>query len=114
MKGSNLGEFEEVVLLTTASLLNDAYSVAITESLSEHTGRSIKLGVVHSVLHRLEKKGFVISQLGEPTKKRGGRRKRYYTITNSGKAALNETRELRERIWKTIPSASFDLNFNLK
>ena len=59
MKGSNLGEFEELVLLTIAALVNDAYSVAVCDELEKHTGRAAKLGVVHAVLNRLEEKGLV-------------------------------------------------------
>ena len=59
MKGTNLGEFEELVLLTIAALLSEAYSVAICDELEKRTGRVTKLGVVHAVLNRLEEKGFV-------------------------------------------------------
>src|SRR5688572_22897275 len=88
MKGTNLGEFEELVLLTIAALISEAYSVALCDELEKHTGRKIKLGVVHAVLNRLEQKGFIKSKLGEATKVRGGKRKRYYTVTNTGKIAL--------------------------
>jgi hypothetical protein len=57
MKGSNLGEFEELVLLTIGALVNDAYSVGICDELERQTKRSVKLGVVHAVLNRLEEKG---------------------------------------------------------
>jgi DNA-binding PadR family transcriptional regulator len=103
MKGSNLGEFEELVLLTVAALMNEAYSVAICDELEKRTGRSSKLGVVHAVLNRLEDKGFAKSKLGDATNIRGGKRKRYYTITNGGKAALIKTREVREQLWNIIP-----------
>ena len=103
MKGTNLGEFEELVLLTIAALMSDAYSVAITDELEKHTGRKVKLGVVHSVLHRLEEKGHVKSKLGESTSARGGKRKRYYGITNTGKAALLKSKELRDQLWSIIP-----------
>jgi PadR family transcriptional regulator, regulatory protein PadR len=103
MKGTNLGEFEELVLLTIAALVNDAYSVAICDELEKHSGRSARLGVVHSVLNRLEEKGFVKSHLGEATNTRGGKRKRYYTVTNGGKAVLIKAREVREELWKRIP-----------
>ena len=103
MKGTNLGEFEELVLLTIAALMSDAYSVAITDELEKHTGRKVKLGVVHSVLHRLEEKGLVKSKLGEATSARGGKRKRYYGITNTGKAALLKSKELRDQLWSIIP-----------
>jgi PadR family transcriptional regulator, regulatory protein PadR len=103
MKGTNLGEFEELVLLTIAALVNDAYSVAICDELEKHTGRSVKLGVVHAVLNRLEEKGLVKSKLGEATSVRGGKRKRYYAITNAGKAGLIKAKELRDQLWSIIP-----------
>lgn len=103
MKGTNLGEFEELVLLTIASLVNDAYSVAICDELEKHTGRSAKLGVVHAVLNRLEEKGFIKSRLGEATNVRGGKRKRYYAVTSAGKAALIKAKEVRDQLWSIIP-----------
>lgn len=106
MKGTNLGEFEELVLLTIAALMNDAYSVGICDELERQTGRTAKLGVVHSVLNRLEEKGFVKSKLGEATKARGGKRKRYYAITSTGKATLIKSKELRDQLWSMIPEYS--------
>lgn len=103
MKGSNLGEFEELVLLTIAALASDAYSVAICDELEKRTGRSTKLGVVHAVLHRLEEKGLTKSKLGEATSVRGGKRKRYYAVTGGGRAALIKAREIREGLWRVIP-----------
>ena len=106
MKGTNLGEFEELVLLTIAALVNDAYSVSICDELERTAGRPAKLGVVHAVLNRLEEKGYAKSKLGEATSARGGKRKRYYTITNGGKAALVNAREIREQLWSRIPGLS--------
>ena len=103
MKGTNLGEFEELVLLTIASLVNDAYSVAICDELEKHAERRVKLGVVHAVLNRLEEKGLVKSMLGEATQVRGGKRKRYYTVTSAGKAALLKAKEIRDQLWSKIP-----------
>lgn len=104
MKGTNLGEFEELVLLTVAALMNEAYSVAICDELSNHTGRSAKLGVVHAVLNRLEEKGLVKSELGEATKARGGKRKRFYQLTMLGKASLVSAKSMRDELWARIPS----------
>jgi DNA-binding PadR family transcriptional regulator len=104
MKGTNLGEFEELVLLTIAVLVSEAYSVAVCDELEKHTGRQVKLGVVHAVLNRLEEKGLVKSKLGEATSVRGGKRKRFYTITNSGKAAIVKAKELRDHLWNNIPT----------
>lgn len=103
MKGTNLGEFEELILLTIAALLNDAYSVAICDEMERHTGRAVKLGVVHAVLNRLEEKGLVKSKLGEATKVRGGKRKRFYVLTIPGKAALVRSKDMRDQLWSRIP-----------
>lgn len=103
MKGTHLGEFEEIVLLTIAGLVDDAYSVAICDELAKHTGREAKLGVVHAVLNRLEEKNLVKSKLGDATSMRGGKRKRYYTVTAAGKAALVKSKEMRDELWSKIP-----------
>jgi DNA-binding PadR family transcriptional regulator len=106
MKGTNLGEFEELVLLTVAALVNEAYSVGVCDELEKRTGRATKLGVVHSVLNRLEEKGYVKSSLGEATSVRGGKRKRFYSITSAGKAALLKSKEVRDQLWSLIPEFS--------
>jgi PadR family transcriptional regulator, regulatory protein PadR len=109
MKGTNLGEFEELVLLTIAALVSEAYSVGICDQLEKHTGRTAKLGVVHAVLNRLEEKGLVKSKLGEATSVRGGKRKRYYSVTNAGKASLIHAKEVRDQLWSIIPQMSLKL-----
>ncbi len=107
MKGENLGEFEEVVLLTIAALLDDAYSVAVCDHIEKMTGRKVKLGVVHAVLNRMEKKGYILSELGNPTKERGGKRKRYFTISHAGKIALMKSKDQRDKLWDVIPKTIF-------
>lgn len=107
MKGTNLGEFEELVLLTIAALTTSAYSVAICDELETHAGRKVRLGVVHAVLNRLETKGYLHSRLGDPTNSRGGRRKRFYELTNAGKAALIRAKEIRDGLWEIIPDNVF-------
>src|ERR1700749_1166739 len=104
MKGTNLGEFEELVLLTVAALMGEAYSVAICDELSKHAGRAVKLGVVHAVLNRLEEKGLVKSELGEATAVRGGKRKRFYLLTGTGKASILRAKEIRDQLWQKIPN----------
>jgi DNA-binding PadR family transcriptional regulator len=108
MKGTHLGEFEELVLLTIASLVNSAYSVAICDELSKHAGRTAKLGVVHAVLNRLEEKALVKSELGEPSPTRGGKRKRLYTLTSAGKASLLRAKEIRDTLWQKIPNLTLN------
>ena len=106
MKGIHLGEFEELILLTTGILYDQAYGVAIMQAMEEHTGRAVKISAVHSALHRLEKKGYLTSWVGGATRERGGRRKRFFEITHTGKAALLTRRQMRERLWGLMPDLS--------
>ena len=80
-----MGEFEELILLIVAILNGKAYGIGIIEELETRTGRSAAIGAVQTVHKRMEGKGWVKSQFGEATKERGGKRKRYYTITAKGK-----------------------------
>lgn len=98
MKGY-LGEFEELVLLTIANLSTDAYGVAILNDISERASRKLSIGALHSTLTRLEEKGYISSYLGEPTNERGGRRKRYFELTDSAKVELSNMKELRDQLW---------------
>ncbi|RDB07339.1 PadR family transcriptional regulator [Runella aurantiaca] len=114
MRRSDLGEFEEVVLLAVAALSPNAYSVMIAEELEQQTGRPVSTGGVHAALQRLEQKGYVASGLGEATAERGGRRKRLFTVTALGSRILTEVRSVRNNLWDKIlpqtlrPSESFD------
>jgi DNA-binding PadR family transcriptional regulator len=103
MKGFHLGELEELVLLTVASLDTEAYAVSVKTELEEKAKRKVNISAIHSVLYRLEDKGFLKSSFGGATQKRGGKMKRYFHVTNGGLAALKEVRSMRENIWKTIP-----------
>lgn len=94
-----LGEFEELVLLTIASLGEEAYGVAIQEAIELYSGREISIGALHSTITRLEEKGLLKSWTGGATQERGGRRKRYYDLTREGKVALTTTKNLRDELW---------------
>jgi DNA-binding PadR family transcriptional regulator len=104
MKRNSIGEFEEIVLLVTASLEDDAYGVTITNGIERQTGRSVGFNTVHTTLQRLEEKGFIVSKMGGATAERGGRRKRYFRITALGSRTLREQKILRERLWKELPA----------
>jgi PadR family transcriptional regulator, regulatory protein PadR len=103
MKGTYLGEFEELVLLAVGILFDDAYGLAIVDELEKKTERSVMVSSVHKVLLRLEEKGYLQSRMGGATKTRGGRDKRLYTLTEAGKKVLQASRELRNGMWKEIP-----------
>lgn len=109
MKKTKLGEFEELVLLTVLVLEEDAYGVEIKRELEERLSESLSVGSIQSALKRLEEKGYLDSEFGEATQKRGGKRKRIYSVTSSGKQVLNEMKDIRSQLWSAVPNAS--LNF---
>ena len=102
MKRSYLGEFEEIVLLTVVVLEGGAYGVALTHEIIEQTGRSVRLNQIHAALQRLEEKGMVKSEMGEPTAERGGRRKRLFTVTAYGRRTLQEIQDVRSSLWNRL------------
>ncbi|NVK83290.1 MAG: helix-turn-helix transcriptional regulator [Cytophagia bacterium] len=106
MKGTYLGEFQEVVLLTILVLNENAYGVSIQEEIERRTGRSVSRGALHTALTRLDEKGFISSEYGGATAERGGRRKRFYQVTNLGKSSLEEAKSLREDLWSSVPKVA--------
>lgn len=111
MKGAYLGELEELILLTCGVLYPDAYGVAVMDEIEKRASRSLNISAVHAVLTRLEDKGYLKSKMTSPTQERGGRRKRVFLLTASGKRALEEVNELRTQLYKQIPKVA--LQFKL-
>ena len=114
MKGTQLGEFEELVLLIIAVKYPDAYGLSIREEVITQTGRSAAIGAIHSVLSRLAEKGFVKSALADATHARGGRRKRLFQITAAGKKVMENNHALRNSLWNQIPDLAWEgLNYGI-
>jgi DNA-binding PadR family transcriptional regulator len=102
MKGSNLGEFEELIMLAIGVLFPMAYGVSIRDEIQNRSGRTVSLSAVHASLQRLEQKGYLESEFGESTQKRGGKRKKFFSITAQGVKTMEEARTLREGMWGDI------------
>ncbi len=90
-KGNSLGEFEQLILLALMRIGSNAYGMTIRRELAERIEREVSIGAIYTTLERLERKGFVTSLIGEPTKERGGRAKRYFRICAPGHKALEES-----------------------
>ncbi len=86
-----LGEFEHIVLLALLRLGDRAYGVSVRQEIEARTKRDVSFGAIYATLDRLEAKGYVNSTLGDPTPQRGGRSKRFFTVTAQGTAAINRT-----------------------
>jgi DNA-binding PadR family transcriptional regulator len=102
-----LGEFEELVLTIVGILQDEAYGNAIVNEINERVGRKVNLSAVHVTLYRLEDKKYLTSIMGGVTKVRGGRRKRIFTITNTGLAMLRSMKDTRTNLWKLIPQLNY-------
>lgn len=85
-----LGEFEYAVLLATLQIA-DAYAVPVRALIEERTGRPVARGALYTALERLEAKGYLKSRMGDPTDDRGGKPRRYFTLTPLGMRALRTT-----------------------
>src|SRR5215469_17812909 len=85
-----LGEFEYLLLTASARLGDDAYGAAIRQEIEEATGRQCSIGALYTTLDRLEEKGLVKTQMGDPTPERGGRSKRMVRVTAKGIKAASD------------------------
>lgn len=103
IKSYQLGELEELVLMIVAILNEEAYGVRVMDEIHDQIGRKVNISAVHTVLDRLEKKGFVSSYMGGASAERGGRRKRLFRVTAEGSKAITYVHETRNQLYKQIP-----------
>ncbi|MBV6648076.1 MAG: helix-turn-helix transcriptional regulator [Cyclobacteriaceae bacterium] len=111
MKGSNLGEFEELVLLMVMILQEEAYVLKIQEELHAQTGRKVAMGALHTTLSRLTSKDFLTSVFTGATQERGGRRKRVYSVSAAGKSALQEATAIRKTLLDQVPNYAWQVRY---
>ncbi len=97
-KKKHLGELEQMVLMAVLQLKDGAYGTNVLKELSDRGGRKVTPGALFATMDRLEGKGLVASRLGDPTPGRGGKRKRFLTVTPEGIAALRDARSAWDRM----------------
>jgi PadR family transcriptional regulator PadR len=114
MKKFQLGEFEEILILTIGVLNNRAYSVSIKEEIQSRLSRTVSFGALHTALKRLEEKGYLKSFAGESTEERSGRPRQYFEITAMGKKAMRYAKDTRDELWKAIPKTILQANLNVE
>lgn len=100
-----LGEFEQMIMAAIQRLGDDAYGVSIIDYIAEHTGRDVSSGALSTTLDRLERKGLVRSELGDPSPGRGARSRRYIRITPAGLARAREARAALLSLWQGLEEA---------
>lgn len=94
---------EELLLLAICNLKESAYGVEILKYVSEKTGSEWSIGSIYVPLDRLARMGYVETYLGETTRKRGGKRKRYFRITRLGLETLIENKRIQDDLWSEMP-----------
>jgi DNA-binding PadR family transcriptional regulator len=83
-----LGEFELLVLLAVMRLRGDAYAVPVRDAIEARTGRRVARGAVYMTLDRLVRKGHLREHAAPGGQDRGGRPKRVFEVTDSGREAV--------------------------
>ena len=97
-----VAEFELRVLLAVMQSGVNAYAVRVHQELEARTKRRVAMGAVYVTLERLVRKGWLASRLGDPSPERGGKAKRFYTVTAQGKGALRSEIRAMHRLWKGL------------
>jgi len=100
-----IGSLEEIILMIL--LKNEKVnSVEIAKEYEDALKKEISIPAIHVVLKRMEKKGWVKSEFGEPTAERGGRRKRVYWATATAYHLIKELNQVKSKLWSGISKPS--------
>lgn len=100
----HLTDLEQLLLLSVLRLGPEAWGGAIQSDLDSAASRRVSLGSIHVTLGRLEERGLAASEKGQPTGGRGGKARRIYAVTPEGRAVLEWSREMMDRLWEGVPS----------
>jgi len=104
-----LTRLEEILLMAIWRLRDAAYGVSVKKEVETRTGKKFTIGALYFSLDQLYKKGYVKKITGESTPERGGKKKTYYTLTDSGKSGLENARQIHNSLWKNINETAFVL-----
>ena len=101
-----LGTFEQAVLLALAKpktdLGKESYGRSILKEVALRLEREVSAGAVYATLARSEQKGLISSETRAGDAKRGGLERRYYSIEAEGIRALNNAKEVMDRVWSGV------------
>ena len=98
-----LSRADEILLLAILRLKEDAYAVTIVKEVEERTGKTLTFGSLWVSLDVLYKRGLVDKRMDDPSAKRGGRPRIYYSLTPAGVETLEKVSEFQKEIWKGVP-----------
>ena len=98
-KMTYLGEFEHMVLLSILRLGDDAYGMSVRKELDAAAGREVARSTVYITLERLTRKGYLAARMDDPSQTRGGKPKRYFSLTAAGREALRTSGRALMNLW---------------
>ncbi len=104
----DLTKNEELILLSIWKLKDHAYGVTIRELFKNISGKILNYGSLYNTLYLLVRKKYVTSQESEPLSVKGGRRKILYSLTPTGKKALQEVQKIQKLAWEDVPDLAFE------
>ncbi|HEY2590499.1 MAG TPA: helix-turn-helix transcriptional regulator [Steroidobacteraceae bacterium] len=102
-KREYLGSIELLVLLAVMRAGRNAYGIPIAREIEASSGREVALGSIYATLSRLEAKGLIVSELGDPTPERGGRAKAFFRLTQKGLKEVRNAQATLTRMWSGLP-----------
>ena len=108
-KMKDLSKLEEVVMLAIWRLGDKAYGVEIKNKVKEIAGKEYFYNTLYTTLHQLVRKGYIIKHFGEPTAKRGGKRKVFFDLTQLGMNVLEMAFKRQSLVWSGITKESFKI-----
>lgn len=95
---TTLGHLELLVMLALLRLGDTAYGVLVQREIARTARRRLTFATIYATLGRLESKGLVTSRLGSPGPGRGGRRKKFFTLSGAGAIALRRSLQAVDRM----------------
>lgn len=98
---------EEIILISIWRLKDNAYGVTINKEVSERGRKRYSMGALYFTLDQLVRKELIVKREGDPTPKRGGKRKIFYEITPGGDKALQHSLEMHDSLWAGISKLAF-------
>src|SRR5690349_892841 len=99
----HLAALELLVLLAVVRAGRNASGIPIAREIEACSGREVALGSIYTTLARLEEKGLLASELGEPTARRGGRAKAFFRLTAKGLHEVRAAQATLTKLWSGLP-----------
>ena len=94
------GELEQTVLLALASRGKEASAAEIYDLIVGATKRDLSVAAVHITLARLEDKGWAEVRTTPPAPGKGGKPRKFFTLSENGGQMLSKVRAQYEALWQ--------------